>query len=64
MVHVDAGTQNLGGNMHDAQRGQGGVIVLAVRTPYTVDGRAPARATAQSSGTRTSWTNRASFAAT
>ena len=27
--------------MHDAQRGQGGVIVLAGRTPYTVDGRAP-----------------------
>jgi acetolactate synthase-1/2/3 large subunit len=41
MVHVDAGTQNLGGNMHDAQRGQGGVIVLAGRTPYTVDGRVP-----------------------
>ena len=41
LVHVDAGTQNLGGNMHDAQRGQGGVIVLAGRTPYTVDGHAP-----------------------
>src|SRR5215204_394870 len=41
LVHVDAGTQNLGGNMHDAQRGHGGVIVLAGRTPYTVDGQAP-----------------------
>jgi acetolactate synthase-1/2/3 large subunit len=41
LVHVDAGTQNLGGNMHDAQRGQGGVIVLAGRTPYTVDGSVP-----------------------
>jgi acetolactate synthase I/II/III large subunit len=41
LVHVDAGTQNLGGNMHDAQRGRGGVIVFAGRTPYTVDGRAP-----------------------
>jgi acetolactate synthase I/II/III large subunit len=27
--------------MHDAQRGHGGVIVLAGRTPYTVDGHAP-----------------------
>ena len=41
MVHVDAGTQNLGGNVHDAMRGQAGVIVLAGRAPYTVDGRAP-----------------------
>src|SRR5438552_14683356 len=38
VVHVDVGTQNLGGNIHDAMRGQAGVIVLAGRAPYTVDG--------------------------
>jgi acetolactate synthase-1/2/3 large subunit len=41
IVHVDVGTQNLGGNMHNAQRGQGGVVVLAGRAPYTVEGDAP-----------------------
>ena len=41
VVHVDVGTQNLGGNVHDAMRGQAGVVVLAGRSPYTVDGRAP-----------------------
>jgi acetolactate synthase I/II/III large subunit len=41
VVHVDVGTQNLGGNVHDAMRGQAGVLVLAGRSPYTVDGHAP-----------------------
>jgi acetolactate synthase-1/2/3 large subunit len=41
VVHVDVGTQNLGGNVHDAMRGQAGVVVLAGRSPYTVDGQAP-----------------------
>ncbi len=41
VVHVDVGTQNLGGNVHDAMRGQAGVIVLAGRAPYTVDGQMP-----------------------
>ena len=41
VVHVDVGTQNLGGNVHDAMRGQAGVIVLAGRSPYTVDGVLP-----------------------
>lgn len=41
VVHVDVGTQNLGGNVHDAMRGQAGVIVLAGRAPYTVDGQLP-----------------------
>lgn len=41
LVHVDAGTQNLGGNLHNTQRGHGGVIIIAGRTPYTVDGVAP-----------------------
>src|SRR6195256_2363441 len=38
VVHVDVGTQNLGGNVHDAMRGQAGVVILAGRAPYTVDG--------------------------
>jgi acetolactate synthase-1/2/3 large subunit len=41
VVHVDVGTQNLGGNVHDAMRGQAGVVVLAGRAPYTVDGALP-----------------------
>jgi acetolactate synthase-1/2/3 large subunit len=41
VVHVDVGTQNLGGNVHDAMRGQAGVVILAGRAPYTVDGVAP-----------------------
>src|SRR5579859_5050183 len=41
VVHVDVGTQNLGGNIHDAMRGQAGVVVLAGRAPYTVDGPTP-----------------------
>ena len=43
MVHVDVGTQNLGGNLHNAMRGEAGVVILAGRTPYTVDGDAPGR---------------------
>src|SRR3954447_12546571 len=41
LVHVDAGTQNLGAMMHDAQRAHGGVLIFAGRTPYTVDGTVP-----------------------
>jgi acetolactate synthase I/II/III large subunit len=41
VVHVDVGTQNLGGNVHDAMRGQAGVVILAGRAPYTVDGVLP-----------------------
>ena len=41
VVHVDVGTQNLGGNVHDAMRGQAGVVILAGRAPYTVDGTEP-----------------------
>ena len=41
VVHVDVGTQNLGGNLHDAMRGQAGVLILAGRAPYTVDGTLP-----------------------
>ena len=41
LVHVDSGTQNLGGNLHNTLRGHGGVIIIAGRTPYTVDGTVP-----------------------
>ena len=41
LVHVDSGTQNLGGNLHNIQRAHAGVLIFAGRTPYTVDGVAP-----------------------
>ena len=41
MVHVDVGTQNLGANLHNAQRGRAGVVICAGRAPYTVDGAVP-----------------------
>jgi acetolactate synthase-1/2/3 large subunit len=40
LVHVDVGTQNLGGMLHNAQRGRAGVLISAGRSPYTTD---PAR---------------------
>ena len=39
LVHVDVGTQNLGGMVHNAQRGRAAVMICAGRTPYTADGR-------------------------
>jgi len=36
MVHVDAGTLNLGGAIHNAQRNRSPVVVMAGRAPYTV----------------------------
>ena len=41
LVHVDVGTQNIGANLHNAQRGRAGVVVCAGRSPYTVDGSLP-----------------------
>jgi acetolactate synthase-1/2/3 large subunit len=35
LVHVDVGTQNLGGMLHNAQRGRAAVLICAGRTPYT-----------------------------
>src|SRR5262249_36153621 len=35
LVHVDVGTQNLGGQLHNAQRGRAAVLVSAGRSPYT-----------------------------
>jgi acetolactate synthase I/II/III large subunit len=40
LVHVDVGTQNLGGMLHNAQRGRAAVLISAGRTPYTTDARA------------------------
>jgi acetolactate synthase-1/2/3 large subunit len=37
LVHVDVGTQNLGGMLHNAQRGRAAVLISAGRTPYTAD---------------------------
>ncbi|HZQ36376.1 MAG TPA: thiamine pyrophosphate-requiring protein [Dehalococcoidia bacterium] len=37
MVHVDVGTQNLGGMLHCAQRGHAAVLICAGRAPYTTD---------------------------
>ena len=37
LVHVDVGTQNLGGMLHNAQRGRAAVLITAGRTPYTAD---------------------------
>jgi acetolactate synthase I/II/III large subunit len=39
LVHVDVGTQNLGGMVHNAQRGRAAVLICAGRTPYTSDAR-------------------------
>ncbi|HKA09333.1 MAG TPA: thiamine pyrophosphate-requiring protein [Candidatus Dormibacteraeota bacterium] len=36
MVHVDAGTLNLGGAIHNAQRNRTPVVVFAGRAPYSV----------------------------
>ena len=41
LVHVDVGTQNIGANLHNAQRGRAGVVVCEGRTPYTVDSSLP-----------------------
>lgn len=38
LVHVDAGTQNVGGALHNAQRGQAGMLFCAGRAPYTWNG--------------------------
>ena len=38
LVHVDVGTQNLGGMVHNAQRGHAGVVIVAGRAPYTIAG--------------------------
>jgi acetolactate synthase I/II/III large subunit len=41
MVHVDAGTLNLGGAIHQAQRNRTPVVVFAGRTPYSTSAEVP-----------------------
>ena len=41
LVHVDAGTMQLGGGMHNAQRGRIGVVLCAGRAPLTLEGELP-----------------------
>ncbi|GIW05283.1 MAG: hypothetical protein KatS3mg060_0088 [Dehalococcoidia bacterium] len=38
LVHVDVGTQQIGGALHNAQRSRIGMLICAGRAPYTVDG--------------------------
>ena len=41
LVHVDAGTQNLGGAVHNAARGRIPVLIFAGAAPFTMDGELP-----------------------
>ena len=38
MVHVDVGTQNIGGAIQNAFKGEAGVLLCSGITPYTTDG--------------------------
>lgn len=41
LVHVDAGTLNMGGALHNAQRAEAGMVLCAGRAPYTWEGEMP-----------------------
>ncbi len=41
LVHVDVGTQNIGGALHNAQRSRIGVVVCAGRSPSIFEGERP-----------------------
>ena len=41
VVHVDGGTQNLGGEVSNAMRGHCPVLIVAGASPYTLDGELP-----------------------
>jgi acetolactate synthase I/II/III large subunit len=41
LVHVDVGTQNLGSMLHNAARGEAGVVVIAGLTPTMTEGELP-----------------------
>jgi len=41
VVHVDGGTQNLGGEVSNAMRGHCPVLIFAGASPYTLDGELP-----------------------
>lgn len=41
VVHVDVGTQSLGGMVHNAMRGEAAAVIIAGRAPYTFEGERP-----------------------
>ncbi len=41
LVHVDSGTQNLGGAVNNASRGRVPVLIFAGTAPYTIEGELP-----------------------
>ena len=41
LVHVDSGTQNLGGAVNNAARGRVPVLIFAGAAPYTIEGELP-----------------------
>jgi len=41
LVHVDSGTQNLGGAVNNASRGRVPVLIFAGSAPYTIEGELP-----------------------
>ncbi|MGC5617148.1 thiamine pyrophosphate-requiring protein [Georgenia sp. Z1491] len=41
LVHVDVGTQSLGAMLHNAQRGNSGVVIMAGTSPRTLEGELP-----------------------
>ena len=47
VVHVDGGTQNLGGEVSNAMRGHAPVLIFAGASPYTLEGELP--------GSRNEW---------
>ena len=53
LVHVDCGTQNLGGAVHNASRGRVPVLIFAGLSPVTRRASCPAAATSSSTGSRT-----------
>lgn len=41
LVHVECGTQNIGGMLHNAAKGRVGVLLFAGASPFTQDGELP-----------------------
>ncbi len=62
LVHVDVGTQNLGGMLHNAQRGRAAVLIAAGRTRTRPTPVSAAPATPTFTGCRNSSTSTVSFA--
>ena len=62
VVHVDCGTQALGGAVHNAARGRVPVLIYAGLSPATRRASSRGAATSSSTSSRTSATSAASFA--